>query len=368
MEDFVNSYKSSTKPYRVGKQEYPRLQFDSPGESAEFCELWEIHDRRTGKVFVLATGHDKFLRNDPDGLQVNGMLPFVSFSLVPRARSFWVTPDAFFLKHAQAELSDISLQGSKQRRTSVLKLLIQEGMIEESEKDKLLSSEVGAVVMVKPAGAGTLDQVVKIFNPVGVNQGLQADGEYVRRNARGMVGFSRNQQGEFENVGRRTATEANLVAQGSENRLSRRQVVIRDTYVAMMRRINEIIFRYWKVPRTIQVVGVDGVEKWMTFVGSAIRGNYDYDVQFTSTMQQTPESAAQQGLQMYAALLQDPMVDQVQLRSFLLRSFRNNPLFAKLFTPGALQNAGLRLPMQGMPGAGGAPAGNQGAPQGSQMP
>ena len=105
MEDYVNSYKTRLKPYRIG----PR----APGTSSrkeEYVELWEGRNKRTGKIIALATGYNKKLREDDDQLLTEEGYPFASVSFVPRSRTFWVTPDAYYLKYHQAEQFDSQSQ------------------------------------------------------------------------------------------------------------------------------------------------------------------------------------------------------------------------------------------------------------------
>jgi hypothetical protein len=307
----------------------------------EFCELFEIRDRRTGKIYVIASGHDKFLRNEEDLLQIDG-LPFVSFSFTPSARSFWTTPDSFYLLPYQAEHADISRISSLQRRASVLKFLYQEGALDEAEFAKLLSAE--PMVGVKVKQGVNFQEAVMPFTAPNNNQQLYNDAEFVRRNARETVGFSRNQLGEYEQTGRRTATEALAVREASSVRMSRRQAAVKDAYVDIITKVNKMVFEFWKGPRWTEVVGVEGAQ-WIEFSGEELKGDYTYDVQFVpgSTMDQNARK--QEALNLYAIMSQDPSVDSTKLRQMLVNAY-NDPEFSGLF--GGLQNAAVSLPMQEM--------------------
>ena len=358
MEDFVNSYKSTIKPYRAAGGNYGSTVGMEGTKSREFVELWEIHDRATGKVVVISTGYNQFLRDEVDALQVRG-LPFISFSLTPSARAFWTTSDAFYLRHAQAELSDISLQTSKQRRASILKFLYRSGAFTEEALNRLMSKDVGAGIEV--AAGMDLDSVVKPITPQNVNLSLQQDSEFVRRNARSAVGMSRNQMGEFEQSGRRTAYEAGLVQQGAELRMSRRQVVVRDVYIEAVRKMNEMVFQFWTSPRFAKILDERGVPMFVAFTGRNLRGEYSYDLTFTQEPNMTPAERAQQAIMLYQGLVQDPAVDQIKLRQFLINNMVNNNQFRQVFNPKFFQqggqNANISLPMQGGSPNGGVPGG-----------
>ena len=68
-EDFVKSYTTVVKPYRIG-QALNQGGSEGDRKKVEFVEMFEIHSARTGKIKVIATGHKKFLRNGVDGLQL----------------------------------------------------------------------------------------------------------------------------------------------------------------------------------------------------------------------------------------------------------------------------------------------------------
>ncbi|GAF84606.1 unnamed protein product, partial [marine sediment metagenome] len=183
MEDFVKSYQSVQKPYRAGET----LRSGSSAK-AEYVELFEIHDRRTRRIKVIATGHKFFIRDEDDELQIDGQA-FLSLGFIPRSRTIWTTPDAFYLRQPQAELNDISLMASHQRRISCLKFLVKRGAMKEEELRKVLSSEVGIAAFVE--ASENLDDVIKTLGDHN-NASLYQDADHVRANAREAVGFSRN--------------------------------------------------------------------------------------------------------------------------------------------------------------------------------
>lgn len=355
MKDYTKSYQAEVKPYKIGHSTSTNSKYGS--ERSEFVELWEIHDKRTGKVFVIATGHDKFLRDSVDRLQLKIGLPFVDFRMVPRARTFWVTPDAYLLKHHQAELSDIALQQTKQRRISVLKFLAAEDAMDESERQKVLSADVGVMAIVN--SGMPLKEAVMAMTPGNNNQYLSMDAEAERRSAREVLGFSRNQMGEFEASGRRTAREAMLVDKGSGIRMSRRQKIIRDTHIRIMRKLNEIVFAFWTAPKWIEV-GPHNSPRWLEYVGEDLKGDYKYDLTFSAEGSMTLASRKQEAMQLYMMLSQDPMVNQPQLREFIKGAF-NDVDMDVLFSPGGGgENAPVSPQMSQMQQQGGAsPSGGQ---------
>jgi hypothetical protein len=349
--DFVNSYKSVLQVHRLGTDMSVRTgRYNSTdgSENLEYVELWEIHDKRTGKIIVVADGHDKFLRNEPDALQING-LPFVDMSLVERSRAFWTTPDALYVRSHQKELSDIAIQKAEQRRASTLKLLYDKKIISGAELDKLMSARVGLGIGIDTTAIpdGNLKNAIMLFNPQGVNQGLYQEELSVRAAAQESVGMGANQSGQYDAKTHRSATEAGIVQQNSSMRLSRRGSLVRDFYTELFEKINPIIFKFWTQPRLMEVIGPTGLPQWVAATGADMQGNYRIEVNMSSEPELSRQSRQQLAAQMYTALSQDPTVDQIQLRRYLAGAF-NDVEFSSIFKPGVLQGG---IPVTGSVGS-----------------
>ena len=349
MDDFVKSYRSLIKPYRVGHYD---TYYHDTGKS-DYCELWEIHDRRTKEIIVIATGHAKFLREEDDVLQINGRLPFIAFSFVPIARTFWTTPDSYYLKPFQAELSDIVNLASKQRRLAILKFLYQEGAFDAGELEKILSPDVGVGAKVKQ-GVDIKSVLLPLTMP-NSNPMLYNDAEHIRACARETVGFSRNQMGEFESKGRRTATEAKVVRESSGLRMSRRQKIIKDVYEELIKSINGIIFEFWKTNKWTEVGGGEGAQ-WIEYVGQQLKGDYSYNVTFAPAMPEDAETRKQFAMQLFTVFSQVPGVDPQGLITFLINAFNDSEI-SDIF--GGIQNLPIREPQQ---------TGQQAGQQAAQQP
>jgi hypothetical protein len=346
MKDFVDSYQKVRKDYRLGQQN--SIHSRSEGEdNCEYCELWEIHDRRTKKVLVVATGYDKFLRNVDDLLQDDYGLPFVSFSFVPTCRNFWVTSLAEYLRQQQAELTDIAIQGTKQRRLSTLKMVYRDGAIDDDQLARALSSSVGAAFKVNQS-AGPISESIGWFNGSNANYMLYQEAQQTRENARETVGFGRNQLGTFEPGGRRTAYEVSQVANANSVRMNRLQNVLRKVYEETFCKVNNIIFRFWKAPKLAEVLDAQGIPQWMEFVGEQIKGEYKINISFDNDNPETLQYRRQQAMQFYMQLSQDPTVDQVALRQMLANAF-NDPEFSAIFKPGVLQGQFVMNAASGVP-------------------
>jgi len=321
IEDFINSYLNvgllksritDTRRRNLSSQR-PRLMYN---------ELWEIHDRRDGRVKVVCKDHKGFLRDEPDAIMACCGMPFVSGTFTEHPRSFWGTPLAYYLGQLQAEQYDISKQSEKQRRISILRFLVAKDFITQEDLQKVMSGDVGAFAFTK-AVSNLRDKIMPV--PTGNLLDFVLQSNQVRQDARAMIGFSRNQAGEFDVGTRRTKGEAMLVAQGSMIRQSPRLQMIADLYLDVMEKVNQVIFTYWTVPRSVMIG-----KEWVRFTGDEIKGEYLYDLNLTQKRVLSKAERRVEALMMLAHL--GPLLegqDPSQILEHLVNA-ANDPAFERL--------------------------------------
>lgn len=269
-------YSSKLDGSTEGKSEsVPRMHFEDG--ASEWVEIWEIHDKRSGRMFVLSLGHDKFLRDDFDYLQLEG-LPARVLGFNEDPDYFWWTPDARLIKEQQGEINDIRTMAKKHRKVALLKVLYDKGMLGRTELPKLLDEDPKAFVAVDAGPNGDVRKAVALFQSH-VPPDLITAAREVREDVREIVGFSRNQMGSFEEAsGRRTATEAGIVKAASMIRIDERRDAMTDMLESVMRGMNQIVFSNWSSERVIDIVGDDGAKYWIRFTGKEIKGEFNYKI------------------------------------------------------------------------------------------
>lgn len=232
-----------------------------------FNEIWEIRDRKTGEIIVITADYDKFLRKDVDALQLYG-LPYVASGFIPGTRSFWTTPQAYYLGQNQAEENDIAIQANKTRRISVLRYMVDKSIISPDEAEKWISSDVGGVGFYNGGNKNAKEIITAVSNSNNYN--FIVDSNSNRSSAREAIGFSQNQVGEFDSK-RTTAREVSAVSSGSDKRERRRIDGVRHLYGACIKGFNNFIFTFWNEPRGIMADGEP-----ISFTGAELRGDYSY--------------------------------------------------------------------------------------------
>jgi hypothetical protein len=269
--DLEGIYKSRLE---ASEEDSSRMLEDT---ASDWVELWQIHDQRTGLVFVLSLDHDKFLRVDEDYLQLEG-LPAKVIGFNEDPDFFWWPSDCRQIVAQQLELNDIRTSARKHRRVAILKVLLERGVLKPEEIDKFFDGDPKVAIMADIGAGGDIRKSVQLFQSH-VPPDLTIAAREVREDVREIIGFSRNQMGSFEeSSGRRTAAEAEIVKAASMIRIDERRDVMADHLQAIIRGTNQIIFNAWDAERIVDVVGNDGARYWVRFTGRELKGEFNFKI------------------------------------------------------------------------------------------
>ena len=243
-------------------------------EDTDYIEMFEIKDYATGKIIVVAREFDEFFVNQDDELQIEGF-NYTRLVFNTHPKYFWPISDIKNLEPLQLSLNLAFTILDRHVRLSLKKLLVERDTIKQAELDKLTSDVIAAAILVD----GNPGECLKDFN-ITVPQELYQYINECRKTLRELVGYSRNEAGEFDQSSRRTATEANLVKQGSETRSSERRDQVADVFERNIAKMNQIIFTHWGAdnPQVARVIGEDGVQYWVEYTGEDIKGEYDLEI------------------------------------------------------------------------------------------
>ncbi len=275
-----------------------RTLIDDENAREEYVELWEIHDVKRGRVYVVAADHDKFLRDVPDDLAIEG-LPFEVLVFNSDPDFFWGVADPKIIEPQQIELNHARRMQALHERLAAVRMLAREGNIDHDEIAKLtdMDSDPVPVVFVK----GSLGDSVMPFS-IHTPQDYSLYVRELRQDIREQIGFSRNQMGEFDMSSRRTATEAAIVEQAAGIRVDERRDAVADLFEAVIRKINQMIFSFWDSERAANIVGPDGRTYWVSFTGDQITGEYNYKVDPESSLPVTNETKKREIMEVFSAL------------------------------------------------------------------
>lgn len=295
-----------------------RSSYEQMRTPVDMIDLYEIRDRKTGKVFIITPSlNERTLLFDDDyffrqGIDVTNTLIFNNDD-----ENFWGIPDAQILEPNQLEINDIKTVKALHRRLSLLKILYKKGTIKQEQLDNMLNGEVGATVEVE----GDLNNSVKPMQAGDVPQALTQAEYEVLQEVRESLGFSRNEFGEFKPGSHSpTATEVDNVKAASEIRVDERRDMIADMLTKVASDIHPIIFNHWTREQVIDIVGPYGVPLWITFQPTMLkRGSYVVKVDPDTSVPETKDLRMAKAMKVYEMLKTNPLIDPILLTKYLLR-------------------------------------------------
>lgn len=293
----------------------------SPTARANEIEMYEIRDMRTGKVLIIpAYGSDECFLYEDDALQNNGRPNIYPLVFNPDDSCFWGVPDSVILEPQQLELNEIRTLQMKHRRISLIKLLYKSGALDEQEVEKLLNGDPGIGIRVnKEAELTDID----MFQSGTIPEALFQADQTIQQDIRDLLGFSRNQSGEFagqKSHSAPTATEASIVNSASEIRVDERKDACADVLVQVFEDTNVLIFNQWGDEQVQQVMGPDSIPYWVAFKPQMLKAaRYEMSIDPDSTVPETKDVRQQKAERVYTLLKDNPLVDPQMLTKYLLR-------------------------------------------------
>lgn len=300
-------------------------------------EMYEVRDRKTGKVFIISPAErEKTLLFEDDAFFNYGIDPTKTVVFNEDDENFWGVPDAQILEPNQLEINEIRTLRMFHRRLSVMKILAKRGSITKEEVDKLLSPDVAAVAWVD----GDLNQSVKHLTGESIPSDLTEAEMNVLQDVRESLGFSRNEFGEFKPGSKSpTATESNNVKVASEIRVDERRDMLADMLTEVVNDVHPLIFNHWTKNQVMDIVGPYGVRLWVMFTPTMLKkGLYEIKIDPDTSVPRTKDIRTQEAVQMYTILKENPLIDPVQLTRYLLREMHGVD-FDNMMRP--LQGAGM---------------------------
>ena len=332
-----------------------RLHQQMPDNNyGDFVFLWEIKDLKTSRMMIMQEGHKKFLYNEKDYLQKFGN-PYMELTFNYDPITFWGLPDSKFLEDQQLAINEARTLQMETRRIAKLRFIYDENVVDPEEVMKVITEDVGCGIKVD----GNPSEAISILQPY-VPADFNIDVDAIRKDAREISGFSRNQIGEFEG-GRRTATETQIVNMASQIRVSERKDMLSDLLIDVVEKYNQYIFSEWNTQQVEDIIGPDGKRHWVSFTYEQIKSKYNFRVDPDSGTPVSSEQRRQEAIMVAQYIHASPVIQMalenkqkipynlVALDRFVIEQFEGVPV-EEIMPPsqGAGKNPEQPMPLEEM--------------------
>lgn len=285
----------------------------------ELIDLFEIRDKKTGKVFVITPAlTDKVLLFEDDEFARLRIRAENTLVFNDDDEGFWGVPDSQILEPLQLELNEIRTYTMYHRRVSIARIIAQKGAFSDEEKRKLVGPDVHPIV----ESNGSPMTSFKEFTPQGIPPGLLESDALVRQDIQESLGFSRNEFGEMSQGSRKnTAEEVKQVAAAVGIRIDERRDMIADMLVDMITDYHPIIFNHWTQPQVAEIIGPAGIPFWIQFRPQMLNKiNYNVKVDPDTAIPETKDLRESKAVKVYELFKTNPLIDPVKLTSYLLHN------------------------------------------------
>lgn len=286
--------------------------------------LWEIRDKMTAKVFVIAPhadtkspkegGRDKVLFFENDELQINRGFPAYPIVFNADDEVFWGVPYSQIIAPQQIEKNEIRTMIMRHRRVSIAKILSEVGNITPDELSKLIDGNSGGVVSVNNVAS------VKELVPQPVPAGLIESDQLTDREVQELLGMGANQFGEYApGSADRSATEASIVAQATNIRIDENRDTCADVLVEIATDMNYLIAEHWDADMVLDVVGPQGVPLWIKFQPRLLKdAMYELKIDPDTSLPETKQLREQRANNLYDRQKTNPLIDPEHLTRYVL--------------------------------------------------
>lgn len=312
-------------------------------DETDYACLFEIRDAKTNRMYVISEGY--VLLDKPDPLQIEG-LPTEFLILNEDPVFFWGIPEAKYVEPQQYELNDIKKTAARNRKYNILKFLYAQGSITKEALDLLMSDNFEDIGAGIPVNAEAIASAIMPLIPHNLTADLEKDKQMIISDNRETIGISRNASGEYIPMTSKTATEAQIVQQGSDIRIDERRDAVADLLVNIVSKFNQFIFKFWTTERVVEITGMTGAREWIKYTGDQLKGEYFLSIDPDSGVPVSRRLRYEQANKLVEFYRGDPLIDQVGLRKIHLNQFEWIDPSATLLTQAPM--GGMTPPGQNM--------------------
>ena len=319
--------------------------------------LWEIWDKRDGRLVTLADDHEKALEYREWPLSFTGAFPTETLYFTEYPDTLYGPPDLAQVAGQQDAYNEIAAMILNHVKRFLRKYVTMRGAFDENEMAKFGQAIDGLLIETDAKITESIMPVPDASIPV---DWWQARGN-VREDHDRVSGVGDFVRGVAEKVD--TATEANLLQSNLNVRTNDSRDIVEDFAERVARQVLHIDAQTIDIPSIVPVIGPDGAMALGQFLNVQTRetllAETDVEVEIGSMQPTNQALQKREMIEVFQALRNDPMVDQFGLRKELLARYHDTlPDGERLL----LSPEQFALVAQNMQAAG------QGGPPGSSPP
>lgn len=284
-----------------------------------YAEIWEFYDIASRTMSVFSETSDQFLVK-PMRFPYPFGQPFVMLRNYDVPDAFYPVGDLEGIEPLQRELNETRTQMMNHRKRFARKWLYKESAFDQLGRTALESDDDN--VMVPVTSDEPLSAVIQPM-PAMINPPEYYDlSSLIISDIDRVSGVSEIQRGGVPEI-RRTATEANLVQDAVNARVSDKLAMVEQCISEVARRVVALVRQYMTGEQVARVMGKDGEPMWITYDRDYLEGDFDFEVVGGSTQPTNESFRRQMALQIVDAMAPFAgagVVDMTKLAAYVLQN------------------------------------------------
>jgi len=246
-------------------------------------EIWEIHDRENDKIRVLATGHEKWLRNEEHPYKNIEDYIFEMLRLIEIPDQFYPMSSIAPVESPCKELNKTRTQLINHRKRHKRIILYDKNVFTPDNLEDIEKSETLSLIPVDGlADPNKREPMWPVPDPP-LGADVYQFEQIIKNDIREIYGQAEYQRS-GQTPGVETATEAMMIERGARLRPDEMLDVIQDFCVDIAKKRLQMMKEFYTEPHMYRFADEMGAIHWGKFTKEDIQGEYDVDIEIASTM------------------------------------------------------------------------------------
>lgn len=291
--DTYKNTKQLTSNYKVDDKEF------SGSKDIELVELWEIWDKDSNSIYVVAEGSDSFLRNQPNPYEMEG-LPFsmLKFNHVP-GKAYPLSDIALIEPQIMEKIKLRSMQINHLKRWN-RQAFYRKGALDEEAISKYKLGTDGALIPVNAEDKSLQDVLHMPQYPTLQAEIFQIE-NLIQLDIDTITGQTQTDRGAPAATRTRTLGEVELLQNSSLTRSSKKQDSLEDFMEEVAKKLIQLMKQFQLTPKYVRALGQDSAMiaqklkgrfdgQGLVFTKEDIQGDFDVEVKAGSTIPLSKEN------------------------------------------------------------------------------
>lgn len=285
-------------------------------DDAGYVMLWQVWDKRSGKLISLCLNYDEALEVEDWPLDVEGFpVEKLRFNFTPDQQFGMPLMSAWLAQQKELNAARTATRKRESRTKSVVFMLNMPEGIEDAYK----KAQDGAIINMNMADVDDIRKVLQIDPGLPPATSAYNYGGTQIQDLFLISGLGAQQRGAGDpNIG--SATASALVDKWAQIRQTDLGDIVRGVWLAIAKKLWMILKQFPNVRRDMLVVGPTGMLQHISYTLAELKGEFNFTMDLGSMFPQDPATRRQNAFARYNLLRPDPLTRPDRLITDLLKA------------------------------------------------